>query len=62
MKSNQCPKSVRNIRRLVDESFVPATQRTSVLHCRLSNLKAEPPSFQVFFLCVRVLPKALEAR
>ena len=28
-----------NIRRLFDESFVPANQRTSVLYCRLSDLK-----------------------
>ena len=26
-----------NIRRLVDKSFVPANQRTSVLYCRLSD-------------------------
>ena len=46
-KSFECPKSIRNyekdnalnIRRLVDESFVPATQRTSVLYCRLSDFK-----------------------
>ena len=28
-----------NIRRLVDESFVPANQQTSVLYCRLSDFK-----------------------
>ena len=27
-----------NIRRLVDESFVPADQQTNVLYCRLSDL------------------------
>ena len=27
-----------NIRRLVDESFVPANLQTSVLYCRLSDL------------------------
>ena len=45
-KSFECPKSIRNyeknnawnIRHLVDESFVPATQRTSVLYCRLLDL------------------------
>ena len=39
------PKSIRNykknnawnIRRLVNESFVPANQRTSVLYCRWSD-------------------------
>ena len=47
MKSFECPKSIRNyikknnawnIRRLVDESFIPANQRTRVLYCRLSDL------------------------
>ena len=45
MKSFEWPKSMRNykknnpwnIRRLVDESFVPANQRTSVLYWRLSD-------------------------
>ena len=45
IKSFECPISIRNyekndalnIRCLVDESFVPATQRTSVLYCRLSD-------------------------
>ena len=43
-KRFECPKSIRNyeknnacnIRRLVDESFVPATQQMSALYCRLS--------------------------
>ena len=46
IKSFECPKSIRNyekntwnVRRLVDESFVPSAQRTSVLYCRLSDLK-----------------------
>ena len=47
IKSFECPKSIRNykknnawnIRRLVDESFVQANQRTSVLYCRLSDFK-----------------------
>ena len=46
-KSFECPKSIRNykknnasnIRRLVDESFVPANQQTSVLYCRLSDFR-----------------------
>ena len=41
----ECPKSIRNyekkntwnVRRLVDESFVPSAQRTSILYCRLSD-------------------------
>ena len=45
IKSFECPKSIRNyiknnarnIRHLVDESFVPANQRTSVLYYRLSD-------------------------
>ena len=45
IKSFECPMSIRNyeknnawnIRRLVDESFVPANQRTSELYCRLSE-------------------------
>ena len=46
IKSFECPKSIRNyekntwnIRRLVDESFVPYAQQTSVLYCRLSDLR-----------------------
>ena len=46
-KSFECPKSIRNyekkntwnIRRLVNESFVPLAQPTSVLYCRLSDFK-----------------------
>ena len=30
-------KNIWNVRRLVDESFVPSAQRTSVLFCRLSD-------------------------
>ena len=41
----ECPESIRNyekkntwnFRRLVDESFVPSAQRTSVLYCRLTD-------------------------
>ena len=32
-----------NIRRLIDELFVPATQQTSVLYCRLSDLNYGNP-------------------
>ena len=47
IKSFECPKSIRNykennawnIRHLLEESFVPANQRTSVLYCRLSDFK-----------------------
>ena len=47
IKSFGCPTSIRNyktnnawnIRHLVEESFVPANQQTSVLYCRLSNLQ-----------------------
>ena len=46
IKSFECPKSIRNykknnawnIRCLVDESFVPSTQRASVLYWRLLDL------------------------
>ena len=46
IKSFECLKSIRNykknnawnIRRLVDGSFGPANQRTSLLYCRLSDL------------------------
>ena len=31
-----------NIRRLVNESFVPANQQTSVSYCRLKNFLAVP--------------------
>ena len=31
-------KNTWNVRRLIDESFVPSAQRTSVLYCRLSDL------------------------
>ena len=30
-----------NIRPLVDESFVPGNQETSVLYCRLSDLRSK---------------------
>ena len=40
-----------NIRRLVDESFVPSAQRTSVIYCRLTDLWSQdgwvmPPSLK----------------
>ena len=49
IKSFECPKSIRNheknkvwnIRHLVDESFIPATQQTRVLYCRLSDFRAQ---------------------
>ena len=49
IKSFVCPKSIRhykrnnawNIGRLVDESIVPADQRTSILYCRLSDFYSE---------------------
>ena len=51
IKSFECPKSVRNyekntwnVRRLVDELFVPLAQQTSVLYCRLSNFKSLLPN------------------
>ena len=45
IESFECPKSIRNyeqnnvwnIRRMVDNSFIPANQRTSVSYCRLSD-------------------------
>ena len=44
LKSFECPKSIKNyenitwsVRRLVNESFVPSAQQTSVLYCRLSD-------------------------
>ena len=48
IKSFECPKSIRNyekkytwnVRRLVDESFVPSAQRTSVLYCRLTDFRS----------------------
>ena len=48
IKSFECPKPISNykknnawnIRRLVNDSFVPANQRTSVLYCRLSHFRA----------------------
>ena len=30
-----------SIRRLVDKSFVPSAQRTSILYCRLSDFNLE---------------------
>ena len=47
-----------NIRRLVDESFVPATQRPSVLHWRLSDflsLFSSPSRHHVYQLFTWVL-------
>ena len=50
IKSFECPKSIKNyekkfleVRRLVDESFVPSAKRTSVLCCRLSNFRTKMP-------------------
>ena len=48
-KSFECPKSIRNceknntwnIGRLVNESFVPATQQTTISYCRLSYFWSE---------------------
>ena len=48
IKSFECPKSIRNykknnacnIRRLFKDSFVPSSQRTSILCCRLSDFKS----------------------
>ena len=64
-KSFECPKFIRNyekddtwnIRCLVDESFVPITQQTSVLYCRLSDFK-KPGKIQNYFLqphCITIV-------
>ena len=34
-------KTTWNIRRLVDDSFVPSARRTSVLYCRLTDFMQE---------------------
>ena len=47
IKSFECPKSIKNyekkntlnVRCLVDQSFVPSAQRTSILYCRLSDFR-----------------------
>ena len=46
IKSFECPKSINNyekntlnVRRLVDELFVPSAKQTSILYCRLSDFK-----------------------
>ena len=44
-------KKTWNIRRLVDDSFVPANQRTSVLYCRLSDFKPIIANFQNVMSC-----------
>ena len=45
-------KNTWNIRRLVDKSFVPSAQRTSVLYCRLTDawslIFIERPDFVAF--------------
>ena len=38
-------KNTWNIRRLVNKSFVPLAQRTSILYCRLSDFNGICPSF-----------------
>ena len=59
IKSFECPKSIRNyekkntwnVRRFVDELFVPSAQQTSILCCRLSDSKFDLKylkSFQPF--------------
>ena len=47
MQSLECLKSIQimkentwNVRRLINESFVPSAQQTSILYCRLSDFKA----------------------
>ena len=50
IKNFECPKSIRNyekkntwnVRPLVNESFVPSAQQTSVLYCRLSDFWGSP--------------------
>ena len=39
--ARNCEKKTWNIRRLVDDSFIPANQKTSVLYRRLSDIKAQ---------------------
>ena len=58
IKSFECPKSIRNyekkntwnVRHLVDESFVPSVQQTSVLYCRLTDFKIEKTNI-LFAIC-----------
>ena len=45
-QSSECPNSIRNyekndwnIRCLIDESFIPSTQRANVLYYRLSDFR-----------------------
>ena len=53
------PKSIRNyekknnwnVRRLVDESFVPLANRTSILYCRLSDFM-NGSTFDEFINCI----------
>ena len=41
---NYLKNDIWKIRRLVDESFVPANQPTSVLYCRLSDINSTSES------------------
>ena len=50
---NQEKNNAWNIRRMVDESFVPASQQASILHCRLSDFK---------FYCLSTNWKKLEIK
>ena len=38
-----------NVIRLVDESFVPSAQLTSVLYCRLSDFKIRQNQFRLLY-------------
>ena len=58
IKRFECPKSIRNyekkntwnVRRLVNESFVPSAQRTSILYCRLSDFQfVSSPCWTIYF-------------
>ena len=58
IKSFECPKSIRNyakkntwnVRPLVNESFIPIPQRTSVLYWRLSNFKIQGKSLLSLYI------------
>ena len=61
LKNFECPNFIRNYekndawntRRLVDKLFVPSAQRTSVLYCRLTDLRSQSQGVSIL-VCSRV--------
>ena len=68
IKSFECPKSIRNykkntwnVRHLVNESFVASVQQTSVLYCKLLDIRTQIQNcWALFLLLSHEMTKILE--